>query len=124
MLYIIAVLLFIVWLVGVTSGNPIGIFMHVFLVLSLLVALMKGVRQHGIAHYRPGAHLENSLKQFSASNAIGLGLLVLGLLSMVLGVNEMNTEGPALDLALALFTAGIIGTSIGFIGLLSEYKKR
>ncbi|MFA6467620.1 MAG: lmo0937 family membrane protein [Bacteroidota bacterium] len=124
MLYFIAALLFIAWLGGINTQNSIGGFVHLFLVLSVLVVLLKSARQYGLAQYFPGAHLENSAKHFTVSNAIGLIILVLGLLSMVLGVYEMNTAVPALDLALAMFAAGIIGSSVGFIGLLSEYRKQ
>lgn len=124
-MYIITALLtFILWTIGIVSQHPMGGFIHIFLVLTILIAL-QGVLAPGPASYmfKP-EHLKNSLRQFTLSNVIALTLLAIGLLMLLFGVSRMDTDGIPFGQTLMLFVAGIVGTSVGFIGLLRVPQKR
>lgn len=123
MLYFMAVILFLIWIGGVNSQMLYGGFIHVFLVLSVLIVLLKIIGRKRLIVPPNADHLVNSPKQFNSSNGIALGLLMVGLLSMVLGVNEMNPEGTTVNTSMLMFVAGIIGTSVGFIGLMRTRKQ-
>jgi hypothetical protein len=124
MLYFIAVILFLIWIGGVNSHMLYGGFIHVFLVLSVLIVLLKIAGRKQLIVPPKTAHVVNSPNQFNTSNGIALGLLVIGLVSMVLGVNEMNPEGTTFNTSMLMFVAGIIGSSVGFIGLLRTRTRK
>lgn len=44
MLTIIAVILFILWLLGIVSGTTIGGFIHILLVIAVVVVLIRVIR--------------------------------------------------------------------------------
>ena len=49
MLYTIAVVLFVLWLLGLVSGYTIGAFIHVLLVIALILVLVQFLRGRRVA---------------------------------------------------------------------------
>ena len=49
MLYTIAIVLFVLWLLGLVSGYTIGAFIHVLLVLALILVLVQFLRGRRVA---------------------------------------------------------------------------
>jgi membrane protein insertase Oxa1/YidC/SpoIIIJ len=114
----IALLTFVLWTIGMVSGNTMSGFIHVFLVLSILTALLRMLSPGRSVFVFKTEHLKNSFRQYTPSNVLALTLLAIGLMFMLFGVSRMNTEGAPFDQTLMMFVAGIVGTSVGFIGLL------
>ncbi len=95
MLYTIAVVLLILWLLGLVTSYTVGGLIHVLLVIALVVILLAGHRRPKV----PVTFLDRLFQQrrYTMFQRILAGLMLLGFLGAIAGCNTMHGLGQDIE---------------------------
>ena len=91
MLYTIAVVLIILWLLGLVTSYTMGGFIHVLLVIAIVMVLLRVISGRSPRESPPGRMPRNRIDVASVIKAAELALLVGGSLFTIFGMNALNS---------------------------------
>jgi hypothetical protein len=132
MLYTIAVVLVVLWLVGLVSSYTMGGFIHILLVIAIVVVLINVINGRRALWLFTGLRRKNQDEGLSMSKSVSLALLAGGILLLFFGIIAYDSSssdisrfftGSATDKSILMLVGGVLATVMGLGGLWRVSRK-
>ena len=132
MMYGISALIFSFWLLGMVFQYTMGGFIDLLPVIALLVILLRVIGGRNSYKYFTESHIKYLHESFAMNKTVSFILLFGGIALLLFGIQETETFSADVSRILNatlptkvlwMFVAGVIGSSIGLVGLLTAFKK-
>jgi hypothetical protein len=132
MLYTIAVVLAILWLLGLVTSYTMGGFIHILLVIAVVMILVNFIQGRKRLWLAEVSNHSTFFRKDIVNKIIFLALLAGGIVLVILGINATNSfssdvsrffTGSPTDKAVWMLIGGIVASVIGLVGTLRNWNR-